>query len=378
MSGPAPELQAHVCAVPPEPDWREKRRLRVEARAKRIAEREQKQSKQEAKKTKEQRRLEKQARVNKRREESLAMGGETPEVAKVEYVQDPLKIYDRHGTDTHHALRGLWQDCAAFYVCGGPSLKLLDLAFLKDRGVLSLGINNVAAVAHVRAWAFSDPPEKFHHGIFLDPTILKFVPRPKLGKRVRAKIDGKFRWTSYEVKHCPSVFGFDREGKLEIDTFLTTEYASWGRSGKHAEYKAAGVDQLFTFYIGLRLLHYLGVKRVYLLGVDFQMGGQHGFYAFGSDRHDGAAACNNSQYVKAARLLGELRPRFEAAGFEIFQTNEQSALKVFDYVPLADAIADCKGVLQVEPLDCDRYYDKLKNGAEPEQHGTGTDERGED
>lgn len=360
----------------PEPDWREKKRRRIAARAARIAARQANGVAAEAKKqSRAERRAGRAARVEKRRLESLAMGGERPAVANVPLVADPLRVYGRDGLTQTDALRGLWQNCAAFYVCGGPSLKQIDLSFLRDRGVVSLGINNVAAYAHVRAWAFSDPAEKFHHGIFFDPTILKFVPRPKLGNRVRAKLDGRFHWTAYEVRQCPSVFSFDREGHLEPETFLTTEYASWGRSEKHKTYPKE-TCQLFTFFIGLRLLHYLGARRVYLLGVDFKMGGSAGFYAFGSDRHDGAASCNNGQYAKASRMLANLRPVFERAGFEVYQTNKDSGLTVFDYVPLETAVADCKSALPPEPYDVDRYYDKLKDAgqsATPE-----TDDRGED
>lgn len=314
-------------------------------------------------------------RIERRRIARLAMGGVEPPLAAVTPVEDPLLMYDRHGQPIGHVLRGMWQDCAAFYVCGGPSLKQIDLSFLKERGIVSLGINNVGGYAPVRAWTFSDPAEKFHHGIFCDPSILKFVPKPKLGNRVRAKLpDGTFQWTQYNVKHCPSVFAYDRETHFYPDKFLTTTWASWGPSAKHDENKGKPTV-LFTFFLGLRLLHYLGVRRVYLLGVDFGMSADK-HYAFGQYRHEGAIRGNNNSYSVATQLLTELKPVFDRAGFEVYQTNKESQLRVFDYVPLETAIEDCRGLVGKEPFDLEGFYEKLDPQGQPKRTEE-ADDRGE-
>jgi hypothetical protein len=330
-----------------------------------------KQGRQEARR---ERIMARQSRINRRKAERLAMGGETPPRAVVPETVDPLLIFGRNGGAATDALRGLWHGCAAFYVCGGPSLKKLDLGFLRERGIVSLGINNVGGYAPVRAWTFSDPASKFHHGIFFDPSIIKFVPRPKLSERVRAKLpDGSFQWTPYEVRDCPSVFAYDRYTKWRAEDFLTTEQATWGPSAKHAENKNKPTT-LSTFFLGLRLLHYLGVKRVYLLGVDFHMDA-NAHYAFGQDRAPGAQASNSNAYRVVSGLLTELRPVLDRAGFEVYQTNRESALKVFDYVPLADAIDDCRGLVPREPWPADSFagwYEKPKLDGDD-----GEDDRGE-
>lgn len=328
--------------------------------------------------------------MRKRREarkaaQSFAMGGVVPPPADPKGTEDALALYDRHGKPIQgDAVRNQWQGCAAFLVCGGPSLKKLDLSFLKDRGVMSLGVNNVAGYAPVRAWCFSDPPEKFHHGIFFDPAIIKFVPKPKLGvkskNRVRAKLpDGRFQWTARHVCSCPSVFAYEREGKFYPDKFFQTPFASWGVSHKHQEMRSRE-KVLFTFFIGLRLLHYLGVRRVYLLGVDFHMDATHG-YAFGQDRTTGAQASNNNSYRVATNMLQELRPHLQAAGVEVYQTNKDSALRVFDHVQLTTAIEDCRGLVPKEPWPeaaFQGWYEKKgADGLQPLAQPT-TDERGED
>lgn len=320
---------------------------------------------------------ERSERMERRRLSKLAMGGETPPLIEQKPTDDPLLMYDRNGQPIGHCLRDLWNGSAAFYVCGGPSLKEIDLSFLRERGIVSMGINNVGGYAPVRAWTFSDPAEKFHHGIFLDPAIMKFVPRPKLSNRVRAKMpDGRFQWTRYDVKQCPNIFSYDRETHFYPEQFFTTTWATWGPSKKHDENKDKPTV-LFTFFLGLRLLHYLGVRRVYLLGADFKMDATH-HYAFGQDRHPGAEASNNNSYRVASILLAQLRPVFDAAKFEVFQTNKKSGLKVFDYVPLETAIDDCRGVVPKEPWPQDAYsgwYEKIDPHGQPTKDAT--DDRGE-
>ncbi len=316
-----------------------------------------------------------QERQKQKAADRLAMGGVMPDVAPFRVVDDPLAMFDRFNQPIGHALRGMWQDCAAFYVCGGPSLKQHDLSFLKERGIVSLGINNVSGFAPVRAMTFSDPASKFTHNVFFDPALIKFVPRPKLSERIRAKVDGKFQWTAYEVRHCPMVFAYERDGIWDEQKFLTREKATWGVSKKHKENEGKPTI-LFSFFLGLRLLHYLGVKRVYLLGVDFKMDAQH-HYAFDQYRHDGAIGSNNNSYRVATAMLQKLRPHLEAGGLEVFQTNPQSALRVFDYVPLETAIEDCRGLVQREPYDLAQFYEKPQHGPNPAA-APATDDRGDE
>lgn len=256
-----------------------------------------------------------------------------------------------------HPLRDLWRPCPGFLVCGGPSLQGVDLSFLRQRGIVSLAVNNVAGKAHTSAMTFSDPPEKFHHGIFLDPTILKLVPRSKLRKRVRAKLpDGTFRWTRFRVQDCPNVFGYERDGDWDADNFLTREAATWGCSKRCVQ--ATGREKvIFTFFLGLRLLHYLGVRRVYLLGVDFHMTAQSG-YAWEEKRDEDHAAGNNRYYRLANEMSRELLPHFEERGFSVFNCNPASRLTTFPHVPLETAITDCKHMLPPEPYDLSEWYDK--------------------
>jgi len=237
-------------------------------------------------------------------------------------------------------------------------LNEVDPFFLVSRGIASLGINNVAAHVPVKAFCCSDPPEKFHHAIWFDPGVMKFVPRPKLKKRVRAKIgEQQFRFTQYRVADCPNVWGFHRTAEFVPEEFLTSTGATWGNNSQAVE-KNGRPKILFTFFCALRLMHYLGCRRVYLLGVDFHMhAGRNGGYAFKQNRWASSVGGNNDHYRIASRMLAELQPYFAAANFQVFNCYEYSGLKVFPYVPFDEAIEDCRGMVPKE-IDLAGWYEK--------------------
>jgi len=284
---------------------------------------------------------------------------------------DPLVWYDRNKQPIGHVLRDLWRPSAGFLIGGGPSLQTMDLSPLRERGIVSLGINNVCGHVPVRAMTFSDPPEKFHHGIFFDPAIMKFVPVPKLWKRVRVKCDdGKFRFCSMRVGDCPNVWGYQRNAIWDAPKFLWTEAATWG-NGKDGVALNGRPKILFTFFLGLRLMHYLGCRDVYMIGVDFSMREESGDrdpnelskgYAFGQQRTAGAARGNNNHYRLAQTMCTELRPFLERDGFNVYNCNPNSYLTAFDYVPYETAVENCRGITPLEPFDLGGWYEKTEDG----------------
>lgn len=290
--------------------------------------------------------------------------------------EDPLFCTDRNKQPIGHVLRDLWRPNPGFLVCGGPSLQGIDLGFLRERGIVSLGVNNVSGYAPVRAMTFSDPPEKFCHGVFFDPAVMKLVPIPKLTKRVRAKRpDGTFGFTSLRVMDCPNVWGYRRNAVWDAATFLTNEDATWG-NGKHGAEQNGRERILFTFFLGLRLLHYLGCRQVFLIGVDFNMlpsedGGGSTGYAFTERRSEGAARGNNSSYRKANAMCHELRPHFDAAGYEVYNCNPNSGLTAFDYVPLEQAKALARGLVPPEPWPDDMLLGWYAKDDDPENRDGG-------
>jgi len=250
-------------------------------------------------------------------------------------------------------LSGLWDNTSGFLVCGGPSINKFPFHLLRERGILSLGINNAAGHVPCSAWCFSDPQEKFHHGLYLDPTIMTFAPIPKLDKRIRMKYGGKIDWVDTKVEDCPNTFGFDRKTLMYPNEFLTTSYAQWGYGGKQDENERP-FTCLATMLIGIRLMCYLGCRRIYLLGADFWRG-QDEQYAFPQK-----AALVNGRYDKENTMLASIRPSVEKGGISIYNCNPESRCTAFSHVTFDDALSDCRGAVPREPFDLAGWYEKNK------------------
>lgn len=249
-------------------------------------------------------------------------------------------------------LCGLWSPSAAFLVCGGPSINKVPFQRLQERGIVSMAVNNVAGYVPVSAWTFGDPQKKFHHGLFLDPKIMTFAPFGKMKRHVRAKLpDGTFRTVNRRVRECPGTFGIMRRTKFDAPTFLTTPYAHWGRGGKQEEDNRPFMC-LCTMLMGIRLLHYLGCPRVYMLGVDFSMTDE-AQYSFGQ-----SSSVRNGRYAKENTMLHELKPFFDKEGFQLFNCNPESGCDVFPKVSFEQAFEDCKGAVPDEPFDLMDWYGK--------------------
>lgn len=256
-------------------------------------------------------------------------------------------------------ISGLWESkidnngSSGFLVCGGPSINELPFEKLNERGIVSLGVNNISAHVPVSAWCFSDPHEKFHHSLFLDPSIITFAPSPKLKRKIRIKKDnGEFENTKIQIRDCPNTFGFHRKTNLFPDKFLETNYAHWGYGGKMPDSEKP-YTCLCTMLIGIRLMCYLGCQRIYMLGVDF-LRSQDKQYAF-----DQKAAVKNGRYSHENDMLKRIKPYLESKNIKIFNCNPKSNCDAFDYVSFHDAFENCKNRVP-DKIDLSEWYDKDK------------------
>ena len=283
--------------------------------------------------------------------------------------RDPLVMFNRELKQCD-SLRNLLAGRSAFLACGGPSANDLPLEELNRRGVWTLAVNNMAGHARFRANAFvcADPPMKFSHSIWHDPAIIKLVPRSKMtGQRARIRRkapDGTFSQISLGRKQwattadCPNVWGFSRRSWLRPDdSFFTEPDAAWGNHnsgvGMTAEPKTVS-----TLLLALRLMRYLGARRVFLVGVDFGMSETRG-YAFPQARTADACAANNRQYEVQNAWLCRMAEAglFEKYGMEVFNTFGYSRLRAFPYVPFETALEDVRGDVEETP-DTFGWYEK--------------------
>ena len=147
-------------------------------------------------------------------------------------------------------------------------------------------------------------------------------------------------------------------------SFFLDRGAAWGNQNKGVA-KTGLEKTACTMLIGLRLLHYLGAKTVFLLGVDFIMKrtvGMVGNYAFGEDRDENAIESNNEHYRIAGGWLQSLKPVFEQFGFRVYNCNRESGLRAFEHVPFDDAMEVCRGGVPSEEFDLNGWYSKETKG----------------
>ena len=283
--------------------------------------------------------------------------------------QDPLEVIDRRRKRAE-SLRNLLAGRSVFLACSGPSANLLPLEQLNRRGVWTMAVNNMAGHPRFRPQAFvcSDPPLKFSHSIWWDPQIMKFVPTAKMdGGRAALKRKvgpGKFVPDGV-VSDCPNVWGFRRESWLSPDDqFFTSPGACWGNQNSGVQ-RTRQPKTVNTMFLAIRLLRYLGAKRVYLIGCDFRMASDYGYafdQAINHKRSKDASrpTCwDNNQYAVANRWLCEMQQKgvFSRFGIEFFNCFRESSLRAFSHVPFERALVECQGRVEDEP-DLSEWYEK--------------------
>lgn len=277
---------------------------------------------------------------------------------------DPLVVQDRCGIE-NHSLRNLLAGGRAFLVCGGPSSKSLPLENLNRRGIWSMAVNNMAGYCRTNAFICADPPSKFHNGIWLDPSVMKFIPLPKLhGNRgnLREKTGEDFKDLYIGEKRiktpdCPNVWAYGRRSWLvPDDTFFTEKEAAWGNHNEGVA-RTGLRKSVCTMVLALRVLYYLGARRVHLVGCDWRMTPTAG-YAFGQGRDSGAINSNNNLYDTVGEWLCTLESSgiLKKYGLEVYNTNQFSGLRAFPYVPFETAISDALKHFPQEPFDLEGWY----------------------
>lgn len=223
---------------------------------------------------------------------------------------------------------GSYEGQAAFLIANGPSFKSVDTSKLSTPGVVTMGLNNGPATFRPNLWMSLDMPVRFLPSIWLDPNIKKFTAMRNLDK-VAAFVEKEGKVSPCPVFRCPNVYVF-RRGK-RVANFLEDAAFAWGNPKN-------GHKQRTVLLPALKTLFLLGFKNVYLLGVDLNMVGENAYH-FDKARREGSVRANNKTYEFLIQKLAELKPRFDRAGFNVFNCNPDSHLTAFPFVTLDDALS---------------------------------------
>lgn len=296
-------------------------------------------------------------------------------------------IVDRY--DRPVPLADLYLGAQAFLLLGGPTVKSLPLEKLARRGVLLIAVNNCPAALpcgiRPHVWLHTDPTGKFHDSIWRDPGVLKFSPvkewrsvNEKKKRGVRHRVDGKLMLANPRMAvDMPGVVGFHRNTRYApqpkagealptpLDGWLweptvnrgnDEESATGMKKGKKVGEANGWPKTINTMFAAIRLAFYLGVKTLYLVGADFRMPKDGDPYAFPQAKSKSGVQSNNSAYLDMCCMFDGLKPHFDAAGFQVYNTNPESHLWSFPFISFDEAIERATGSFE-QTLNTEGWYD---------------------
>lgn len=261
------------------------------------------------------------------------------------HIQPPPMLFNRDGLNVF--LGDIYRGQSAFLILGGPSFgelingetefrgkKVSNRELLNSPGFVTMSVNNSPKTFRPNMWTLVDDPGNFIKSIWLDPKIMKFVPFDHAEKRI---FDNE-AWKEMDIVtgECPNVHFYRRNEHFTPSQFLTEGSFNWG---EHSE----SLDTLgnkggrSVMLVALRMLYYLGIRKIFLLGCDFKMD-ENNKYHFDQDRTTASQRGNNSTYEILKKRFAALAPEFEKAGLKVFNCNLNSGLTAFPMMPFEEAI----------------------------------------
>jgi len=262
-------------------------------------------------------------------------------------VSDSLTLYNSLSQPVN--LSNLYKGSSAFLICGGPSFNKIDKSKLSNAGFVTMSVNNSVKNYRPNLWTCVDNPGNFIKSIWLDPKITKFAPINNINKTIFD--NEKWQDTNVTLTDCPNTMFYERNGKFDPNTFLTENTFNWGNSRENGGNRS-------VMLVAIKLLYYMGIRNIYLLGVDFKMNSEY-TYSFNQKRSDSSVKGNNSTYNELKKRFTKLRPIFEDAGLYVHNCNLESELKAFPFVKFEEAIASTK-MLGLENERTEGLYDRKK------------------
>jgi hypothetical protein len=255
-----------------------------------------------------------------------------------QYINPPPMLFTRDGHNVWEADN--YRGKSAFLILGGPSFgKLIETSIdingkqvkvpdaLKHPGFITMSTNNAPRTFRTDLWTLVDNPVRFIKSIWLDPRIRKYVPMYHAEKKIFD--NEKWVMTDTLVGDCPNVCFYRRNEHFQASQFLTENTFNWGN---HTEIGGGRSVML----VAVRLLYYLGIRKIFLLGCDFKMDANNKYH-FDQDRTTGSQKGNNESYEKLDKWFKELKPEFEKNGLEVYNCNDQSGLRAFPFINFDEA-----------------------------------------
>ena len=260
--------------------------------------------------------------------ECFICGCDIPVKASWSEQSCPLYKWPRRMTDLVYRnnkqpanLKNTYFNAGCFFIGSGPSLEKIDLSLLKNRGILSFAVNNVAAFPGIKPnfWCCTDNPNSFHQAIWTDPSIIKFV-----------------RAANAEKVDYPNLYSFDVNEDFKVETFFEEPTIAFGNHTDLIDaYGQKGGRSVI--YCSFRLMYYLGIRRIYLIGCDFKMDESRP-YVFNQQKWKGGVSTNNKHYEIMNIRFKHLNEKAKTLGLKFYNCSPESSLTAFDHLDFNEAI----------------------------------------
>jgi len=224
-----------------------------------------------------------------------------------------------------------------YFLNTGPSLNNYDLTKIENK--YSYSIKNIP-ITHCNTtyWScFEDP-----HRIKINPETwlqhnIKIVSHSVYGLCYTEYIRKK-KSTYNLINKLPNVFYVIVKPDYDPKTILDNDHVSWGLNHKRKD--KDNFPGRRSIFIGVfPILNYMGFKRIYLLGVDFNM---EPIKPYADTREKDIDACetNNLLYKTLDARCIRLQKVFKKVGLEVFNCNKNSKLTAFPYKSFEDSLND--------------------------------------
>lgn len=262
-------------------------------------------------------------------------------------------------------LDGMYCGKSMFLVLGGPSIADTDLSLLKQPGIVTMSVNQSWAAPSWKGfrpnvWVGCDTPGKFVDVCWKDPTILKLVPVCQIGKHLRVKEGKKFRNSQFRVRDVPNIAFFIRNNMFRPFAFFHEDSVCWGTEEEAAD--SLGIrNSRCSMLCAIRFAWYFGIRKLYLVGADFDMPLDSDPYGFAQGKGEDGRKSNNIMYQSLGRRLNALAAVIakENMRFEIINATLNSKLSVFPCKPYAEAVAEATKECS-KGVTLDGWYDNIK------------------